>query len=325
MTISHYIKDIGRGKEGARHLAEADAYALMRAMLSGQVSDLELGAALMALRIKGEAPAELRGFLRAVHECTLSFDSPAKKAVVIPSYNGARKLPNLVPLLAVLLAREGLAVLVHGVKTDATRTTTAQIFRALGLPVVHDASGAMSAFGLHEPAFMAIDDMSPALARLLAVRNVVGVRNSAHTLVKLLCPLAPPAVQLVSYTHPEYHASLSELLTGSQVRALLMRGTEGEAVADARRSQTMEWFAGGAAPRTVVAAQAGVLAELPVLPHSVDAASTANWIQSVLAGEHPVPAPIARQVQAVVQCARGAATTAPTATNPHDVIEVAYA
>jgi anthranilate phosphoribosyltransferase len=317
MTISHYIKDIGRGKEGARHLDEADAYALMRAMLSGQTSDLELGAALMALRVKGESPAELRGFLRAAHEYTLSFDSPSKNAVMIPSYNGARKLPNLVPLLAVLLAREGLAVLVHGVKTDAARTTTAQIFKALGLPVVHDAKGAMGAFDRQEPAFMAIDDLSPALARLLAVRNVVGVRNSAHTLVKLLRPLAPPAIQLVSYTHPEYHASLTQLFTGSQVRALLMRGTEGEAVADARRSQAMEWF-DSAAPRTVVAAQAGVLAKLPVLPSRIDAASTASWIQSVLAGEHPVPAPIARQVQAVVQCARGTASPRQT------VNEVAY-
>jgi anthranilate phosphoribosyltransferase len=34
--------------------------------------------------------------------------------VVLPSYNGARRLPVLTPLLALLLAREGLPVLLHG-------------------------------------------------------------------------------------------------------------------------------------------------------------------------------------------------------------------
>ena len=41
--------------------------------------------------------------------------------VVLPSYNGARKLPVLTPLLALLLAREGLPVLVHGTATESTR------------------------------------------------------------------------------------------------------------------------------------------------------------------------------------------------------------
>jgi anthranilate phosphoribosyltransferase len=307
MSIAHYIKDIGRGKEGARHLAEADAYALMLALLGGHICDIELGAALMALRIKGESPAELRGFLRAVREHSLQLHCARQAAVVIPSYNGARKLPNLVPLLAVLLAREGVPVLVHGVSTDAARTTTAQIFKALGLPVVHSAAAAHSALKLREPAFMAINDVCAPLARLLALRQVMGVRNSAHTIAKLLNPFETPAVQLVSYTHPEYHTSLSALLGSSPGScALLMRGTEGEAVADARRSQAIEWFDGSGAAHILVAAQTGTLTDLPVLPRSVEAASTANWIQSVLAGEHPVPSPIARQVEAVLKCVQRA-------------------
>ena len=43
------------------------------------------------------------------------------RPVSIPSYNGARKQPNLVPLLALLLAREGVPVLVHGVTDDPGR------------------------------------------------------------------------------------------------------------------------------------------------------------------------------------------------------------
>jgi len=53
MSISHYIKEIGRGKEGARHLNTEQACDLMGRILGGQVSDLELGAFCIAMRIKG--------------------------------------------------------------------------------------------------------------------------------------------------------------------------------------------------------------------------------------------------------------------------------
>ena len=47
---------------------------------------------------------------------------PARRpAVFIPSYNGARKLANLVPLLGLLLAREGISVVVHGTAQEPTR------------------------------------------------------------------------------------------------------------------------------------------------------------------------------------------------------------
>ena len=62
MGISHYIKEIGRGKEGARHLNTDQARDLMQLILSGQVSDLEIGAFCIAMRIKGETPHEMIGF-----------------------------------------------------------------------------------------------------------------------------------------------------------------------------------------------------------------------------------------------------------------------
>ena len=51
MAIASYIKEIGRGKEGARSLTEAQAHDLMSQVLDGQVSDLELGAFALAMRI----------------------------------------------------------------------------------------------------------------------------------------------------------------------------------------------------------------------------------------------------------------------------------
>ena len=60
-----FIKEIGRGVKGARSMSREDARALYAAMLEGRVSDLELGAILLAMRIKGESVEELAGFMDA--------------------------------------------------------------------------------------------------------------------------------------------------------------------------------------------------------------------------------------------------------------------
>ena len=79
--------------------------------------------------------------------------------------------------------------------------------------------------------------LCPGLQRLLDVRRVVGLRNSAHSLVKLMNPCTGPAVVVSSYTHPEYAASMAATLQLVHATALLLRGTEGEPVADARRAR----------------------------------------------------------------------------------------
>jgi anthranilate phosphoribosyltransferase len=60
-----FIREIGRGKKGARDLSRDDAQAIYAAMLNGQMSEIELGAFLIAMRIKGESVQELAGFLHA--------------------------------------------------------------------------------------------------------------------------------------------------------------------------------------------------------------------------------------------------------------------
>ena len=122
MGIGHYIKDIGRGKDGARALGRAQAADLMGQVLDQQVSDLELGAFCIAMRIKGETPEEMAGFLDATHARLVPVRNGQAPTVVLPSYNGARKLPVLTPLLALLLAREGVAVVLHGMATDGIWT-----------------------------------------------------------------------------------------------------------------------------------------------------------------------------------------------------------
>ena len=297
---ARFIKEIGRGKHGARSMSRDDARALYAAMLAGRVSDLELGGILLAMRIKGESVEEIAGFLDAAEAAFAPLQAPpgAFAPVCIPTYNGARKMANLTPLLAMLLAREGVPVLVHGVARDAGRVATAEVFEALGVAAARDHAEAEEALAQGHVGFITIDALAPKLAHLLSLRRILGVRNSTHTLVKIMQPFAGPALRLVSYTHPEYLEMLAEYFTTAALPergdAFLMRGTEGETVANANKAQQIDWFHGGL--RTLLVPKQTVVGELPLLPAASDAASTAAWIAAVLRGEVPVPPTIAEQV-----------------------------
>ena len=300
MGISQYIKEIGRGKDGARSLSREQAADLFGQVLDGAVTDLEVGGFCLAMRIKGETPQEMAGFLDATYSRLRRVPVTGKlPAIVLPTYNGARKLPLLTPLLALLLARDGLPVLVHGTATESTRVFASSVFEALGIAAATQ-SAPLSAGAM---AFYPTELLCPGLKRLLDVRRAVGLRNPAHSLVKLMNPCAGPAIVVGSYTHPEYALSMAAVfeLTGSS--AMLLRGTEGEPVADARRAPQMDGFVAGQR-QLLHAAQAGPLAQVPELPSGTDAATTAAYIRAVLDGDKPVPAPIATQVEQLLRMAQ---------------------
>ena len=142
--------------------------------------------------------------------------------------------------------------------------------------------------------------MSSVSPDLLKLRAVLGLRNPGHTLAKLL-PALPGALRVVNHTHPEYALSLSEFLSLNGATALLLRGTEGEPVADARRRPAFKCFVRGRLDDDLsLEAQGGSLADLPALPTAFDAEITARTIRAMLAGEQPVPAPIERQVRTLL-------------------------
>jgi anthranilate phosphoribosyltransferase len=296
MGISQYIKVIGRGKDGARAIDRAQAADLFGQVLDGAVSDLELGAFCLAMRIKGETPEEMAGFLDATHVRLQSLPDNGCTTVVLPSYNGARKLPVLTPLLALLLARAGAPVLVHGSATEDKRVFAASVLAELGIA----AATSVPTLPPGQVAVVPTEVLCPGLKRLLDVRRTVGLRNSAHSLVKLMNPCAGTALVVGSYTHPEYAVSMADTFALTGTHALLLRGTEGEPVADARRTPQMDVFRHGQR-HTVQAAQEGPLVALPELPATTDAAATAAYIRAVLDGQLPVPTPIARQVAHILR------------------------
>ena len=298
MGISHYLKEIGRGARGAKPLTREQACDLFGQVLDGTVTDLEIGAFCLAMRIKGETSEEMAGFLDATHARLNRIPATQRPLIVLPSYNGARKLPVLTPLLALLLAREGLPVLVHGTQTESRRITASSVLETLGIPTMAGVQPITDGSVAH------IDTgvLHPGLKRLLEVRQTVGLRNPGHSVVKLMQPGVGTQIVVSSYTHPEYFSMICDTFVTLQMQAVLTRGLEGEVVSDPRRTPQIHGFVNG--EHTELATQQpGTLSEVPGLPTEIDAATTADYTRRVLAGDAPIPESITRQVHHITQLA----------------------
>lgn len=285
MNFTPIIKEVGRGAKGARGLDSATAQEAFAALLNGEVSDVQLGAWWLAMRIKGETPDELAAFVEAM-QFTLAFRiKSARPVVVLPCFNGARQLANLTPLLAWTLAQRGVCVLLHGVRQDATRVTTYELFEALNFPITDAATATETALVQHNMAFTALDALHPKLAALIANRWRIGVRSTPHTVAKLLQPIDGQAVRVIALTHGDYIERMGAYIASlPDAKAVVFRGCEGEPVLHPKRAVPVQIFQNDA---SVMHDWPGVAAH--DLPNTCDIATTVAYIESVMQGARPMP------------------------------------
>jgi len=247
------------------------------------------------MRIKGETPEEMLGFLDAAHAQLQVFtNTELQPVVVLPSYNGSRRLPLLTPLLAKLLANRGHSVLIHGTHTEDTRVSTQSVLSAMGI----EPTTTTRAIAKGEVVFAPTRLLCEGIWSLLQVRRQTGLRNSAHSMVKLMNPVVGSSIQVASYTHPEYALSMQATLEGLKANALLLRGTEGEPVADPRKMPNMRGIIEGQTFAQLTIAP-DTVHETIDMPMGMNAIQTAEFIDAMIQGSKPVPPPIEAQAELI--------------------------
>ena len=106
---------MGSGEHTSSGLSRAEAYEAVTLMLRGEADGAQMGAFLIAHRIRRPTPEELAGMLEAYRDLGPSLETPGRRALCfgVP-YDGRDRTAPLLPLLALTLAAEGLPVVLHG-------------------------------------------------------------------------------------------------------------------------------------------------------------------------------------------------------------------
>ncbi len=211
------------------HLSEAESASMLRAMAGGELPPPLAGGLLTALRAKGEVATEIRGAARAMRELAVRPDIPAGEPwvdIVGTGGDGSASL-NLSTGSALLAAACGARVVKHGNRSISSRSGSADVLKALGLPVPLDdrqVGECLRALGF---TFLFAPRHHPAMRHIAPVRAALGVRTMFNILGPLTNPARPPFHVIGAYS--EAMAELmAETLSGMEAeRSLVVHGALG--------------------------------------------------------------------------------------------------
>jgi len=229
-NVSTLIKRVARGKHGSEHLSQDEARFVFSELLNPQADELQLGAFLIAERMKGEASEELAGFVQAAREHISHFDTikAPEGAVDLPCYAGKRRAAHAY-LIAALEARDkGVPIFVHGVSSIEGRVTAWKVLKDAGIKSATNLSDANAIMAHDGMVYMDLAEVCPDLNRIYHLRERLGVRSFANTVARLLNPMQCDK-QLNGFFHTpyaEYMAQANVLL--GQKESLIFMGAEGE-------------------------------------------------------------------------------------------------
>ena len=312
--MHRYIKAVGAGTRRARALSRDEAREAMSLVASGRVEPVQVGAFLAALRMKGETPDELAGFADAfaahvpagvVRDDVLEVDAHG---------DGHGDAPSILVAAACAAAASGVPVCLAVERGSSFAR--------------HGLDGALAAIGLDGPlpaararqdldrAGIASTDLSlacPPLARLVALRPLLGLRTAAQTIAKLVSSFSPGCHRRVAgvFHAPYLESTAAALGLVGVERGLVVQALGG--LPEARPGKIVRVADAGGAPRTIdlraFVSEEGAAAERPSDEDDYPGPPTLDGGQptlSALAGRMPEAKRAAAAAAILIHAATGA-------------------
>ncbi len=199
---------------------------VMDRVLSGEATAAQLAGFLVALRAKGEAPAEVTGLATAMlrHARRVVVDRPAVD--VVGTGGDQARTVNISTMAAVVVAAAGVPVVKHGNRAASSASGAADVLEALGVAIDLPPAGVAACVDDAGIGFCFAPVFHPAMRHTGPVRRELGVPTAMNVLGPLTNPAQPPAA-LVGCADARLAPVLAEVLAGRGTSALVVRGDDG--------------------------------------------------------------------------------------------------
>lgn len=227
-TVSPLLQDALRKVVLGESLTEAEAEAVMTAIMDGQTTHAQIGALLASLRTKRETVDELTGFARAMRARSVRVSTRRRPLLdTCGTGGGDCETFNISTAAMFVVAAAGIAVAKHGNRAVSGRCGSADVLAALGVNLALTPEQIGDCIDRVGIGFMFAPRHHPAMQQVAVPRRELGIR----TFFNLLGPLTNPAGatrQLIGVFDPEYCHILAETLgrLGCE-RAMVVHGMDG--------------------------------------------------------------------------------------------------
>jgi anthranilate phosphoribosyltransferase len=210
-------------------LTGEQAAGLLRELAADTLPPALAGALLVALRMKGETAAEVRGFASAMRELARPFPLPPGVVAadsVGTGGDGSGSL-NISTGAALVAAACGVTMVKHGNRSVSSRSGSADVLEALGLRLPETPEAAAAQLAQAGFTFLFAPHFHPAMKHIAPVRKALGVRTVFNILGPLTNPAAPPYGLVGAFDLPTAQL-MAEALAGLPIeRYFVVHGEPG--------------------------------------------------------------------------------------------------
>lgn len=267
-------------------LSQAAAEKAFEIIMSGEATPSQMGAFLMALRVRGETVDEIAGAAKVMRAKAVHVKAPAGAIDTCGTGGDARGTFNISTGAAIVVAACGVPVAKHGNRALSSKSGSADVLAALGVNIEADMKLVEKALAEANIGFLMAPRHHSAMRHVGPTRVELGTR----TIFNLLGPLSNPAGttrQLIGVFHRQWTRPMAEVLgqLGSE-RAWVVHGSDGlDEVTTTGTTYVSELANGKVTSFEVTPEDAGLKRADPAQLKGGDPAANAAAINDMLAGE----------------------------------------
>ncbi len=237
MTLRHLMRILGPSRKDGRNLTYQEAYEGFSAILDGTESEIQVGAFLVLLRVKGITVEELTAFARAARErAKIPCRDMPGLVCICPPHDGMDRTPPLEVAAGLVAAAAGVRVLILSDRCVPPKRglTAASVLEALDAQMTWDPDEAEDWVAKVRFAACAVSGILPALMQLRRVRGDVGIRTPLATVEKLIAP-SSAAVVLGAQGGPVLGSAVEVIQALGHPRGIALQGPEGGVIPSVRK------------------------------------------------------------------------------------------
>ena len=254
-------------------------------IMSGDATPAQIGAFLMALRVRGETVDEITAAATVMRAKALAVDAPPDSIDTCGTGGDAKGTYNVSTATAFVLAACGVPVAKHGNRALSSKTGAADVLTALGVNIDADMSLVRQSLWDNNIGFL----MAPRHHSAMRHVGPVRVELATRTIFNLLGPLSSPAQvkhQLVGVFAPEWVEPMAHVLGNlGLTHAWVVHGAGGlDELSTLGPSQVAELKNGAVQTFEVTPADAGVATATMADLKGGEAAENAAALRAVLEG-----------------------------------------
>lgn len=271
-------------------LNRVEAREVMGRIMDGEATGSQIGALLMALRLRGESVQELTGFAEAMRERVTVVPITRRPVLDTCGTGGDQSHSiNVSTVAGLVAAGAGVPVAKHGNRSVSSRSGSADLLEALGAGIPGTAEEAARSVDEVGFGFMFAPLLHASMRHAMPTRRELGIR----TVFNLLGPLTNPAgaeYQLLGVFSPTWVRPMAEVLADLGVRrALVVHGSGLDEVSLAGPTLVAEVRDGTVREFTVEPVDLGFSAVAADTVRGGDPSENARIAEDILAGR-PSPA-----------------------------------